>query len=184
MLMARPRIMVVRGDAWSSRAIEGFGGGWPSHMANLLSDGSVWDARDDRIRYGRQLYLPGVRHRPAGYLAAENSKWAIFEAGDGSEAVYDLWLSALASQEGKPYDRNGILDFATGLLTGEYKDQNYAAKDSKAWFCDEYAIWAAGQVQLLTWPLPLRIFSQTPGSGLNLFIGAGWKLVSQVGFTS
>jgi hypothetical protein len=180
--MTRPRILVVRGDAISSRAIEGFGGGWPSHMANVLADGSVWDARDDKIRFGGEVYSPGVRHRPAGYLPAENKHWELFEAPSGSESVYDRWVSDLASQEAKGYDENGIGDFAWGLFTGEYSDKNYASDDpakSLAWFCDEYAVWAAGRNKLVPWPIPTKIYTLTPGAALMLFIGAGWVKVGQ-----
>lgn len=178
--MPRPRILVVRGDALSSRCIEGFGGGWPSHMANVLADGSFWDARDDEIRFGGDIYSPGVRHRPAGYLERENKRWELYEAPSGSEAVYDRWAADLATQEGKSYDGYGIVGFARGLFTGEYKDTNYASDNpalSKAWFCDEYAVWAAGKNGLTPWPIPTKIYTLTPGAALMYFIGAGWKRI-------
>jgi len=180
--MPRPRIMVTRGDALSSRAIEGYGGGWPSHMANLLADGSVWDARSDVINFGGVKYPAGVQHRPAGYLEAENAKWAIFEAPPGSERVYPYWVELLQSQEHKPYDHAGIIAFGVGVFTGKFQDQNYADDKSTAWFCDEYSIWAAGKPGLIPWPLPLKISRQTPGAGLNLFIGARWRLTAAKGW--
>jgi len=176
--------MVVRGNEFASRAIEGFGGGWPSHMANLLADGSVWDARDDLVTFDGVTYHPGVQHRPSGYLEAENQKWAIFEAPAWSEAIYDDWVATLATQKNKPYDRAGIIDFGKGIITGKYVDQNWAEDNSIAWYCDEYCIWGAGKFGLIPWPLPLKIFTQTPGSGLNLFIGAGWQLTASQGFDS
>jgi hypothetical protein len=179
--MSRPRIMVVSGGAYSSRAIELVGGGTWSHMANLLADGSVWDARDDVVKFGGVTYGKGVQHRPAGYLEAENKKWAIFEAPSWSEAVYDEWVALLATQRRKPYDQHAIEDFVPGLLYGEFKDQNYAEDQSLAWFCDEYCIWGSGRLSLVPWPLPLKIYAQTPGSALNIFIGAKWSLVSSYG---
>jgi hypothetical protein len=148
-------------------------------MANLLDDGSVWDARDDIIHFGSVWYPTGVQHRPAEYLTAENKEWAIFQAPAGSEKVYDHWVVTLQSQKGKPYDEVGIWDFAKGLVTGWYEDRNYAPAETggKAWFCDEYAVWAAGWADLIPWPLPMPIFTLTPGSALNLFIGAGWDMV-------
>lgn len=172
---------MVAGGACSSRAIEVVGGGTWSHMAGLLADGSVWDARNDTIKYAGKVYPPGVQHRPAGYLEAENKKWAVFEAPSGSETFYGEWVALLASQEHKPYDKHAIEDFVPGLLYGKFVDQNYADDKSLAWFCDELQIWAAGRVSLIPWPLPLKIYAQTPGAGLNLFIGAGYKLVASQG---
>lgn len=173
--------MMVGGSACSSHAIEAVGGGEWSHMAGLLADGSFWDARADVIKFGGMAYQPGVQHRPAGYLQAENKRWAIFEAPAGSDSVYDQWVALLASQVGKPYDKHGILDFVPGLLTGNFEDQNYADDKSLAWFCDELQIWAAGRLGLLPWPLPLKLFAQTPGAGLNLFIGASWSMIASAG---
>lgn len=179
--MSRPRVMVVRGDSLSSRAIEGFGGGWPSHMANLLADGSFWDARDDLITFDHTTYPRGVQHRPAGYLQTENKQWSVFQAPAGTEKHYHAWVEALESQKGKPYDSVGIWDFARGMVTGKYEDWDYAPEEpasSKAWFCDEYATWAAGKLGLIPWPIPVEIFTLTPGSALNLFIGAGWEFTA------
>lgn len=178
--------MVVRGAQFASRAIEGFGGGWPSHMANMLADGSFWDARDDFVQYEGIPYEPGVQHRPAGYLQAAYARWAIFEAPAGSESAYDKWVATLGSQGGKTYDQIGIRDFAEGLLTGQYKDRNWGPlvpSQSKAWFCDDYSVWAAGTNAVLPWPIPIPIFTFTPGAALNLFIGAGWKLTESKGLS-
>lgn len=176
---------MVRGDAWSSRAIEGFGGGWPSHMANLLADGSVWDARDNKITYGGQSYPAGVHHRPAGYLEAENKRWAILEPPAGGELKYNDWVKTLESQEGKPYDQIGIMDFAKGLVTGKYEDRNWGPDDpsaSAAWFCDEYAVWAAGINGLVPWPIPVPLFTLTPGSALIFLMGAKWQVTASQNF--
>jgi hypothetical protein len=180
--VSRPRVMVVRGGGLSSRAIEGFGGGRWSHMANMLADGSFWDARDDIVTFQGVSFPRGVQYRPAGYLQAQAKEWAIFEMETDPDG-YALWVQALKSQQGKPYDQAGILDFAAGLFTGRYADRNYAEKDpsnTKEWFCDEYAVWAAAKVGLIPQPPPeLAIYTLTPGSALNLFIGAGWKMTGQ-----
>jgi hypothetical protein len=146
-------------------------------MANVLASGTVWDARSDLVTFEKVTYPRGVQRRPLKYLIDGMEDWAMFEAPDGSEKVYEKWAAALKSQEGKPYDKLGILDFATGLFTGRYKDKNYACKESAAWFCDEYSVWAAGQVGLIPWPIPVAIYTLTPGAALNLFLGAGWNLV-------
>lgn len=176
---------MVRGDGLSSRAIEGFGGGWPSHMANVLDDGTVWDARDDLVKFGEMVYPSGVQKRPLGYLYAEYKEWAIFEAPVYMAPMYGDWVEALESQVGKPYDSVGIMDFVEGIFTGNYEDYDYAPdapQDSKAWFCDEYAVWAAGSVEAIPkLPPELPVFTLTPGSALNLFIGAGWEMVDHRG---
>lgn len=171
--------MVVRGDGLSSRAIEGFGGGRWSHMANVLADGTVWDARDDHVAYKGVVYPRGVQHRKLGYLVDQYKQWSLFQAPIWATQYYDDWVRTLESQVGKPYDSVGIWDFVTGMLTGKYEDYNYAPTDpsgSKAWFCDEYAVWAAGKMGLIPWPLVVPVFTLTPGSALNLFLGAGWEL--------
>lgn len=183
--MSRPRILVARGDRLTSRAIEGFGGGWPSHMANMLADGSFIDARDDEVCAGGVFWAAGVEHRPAGYLQTENKRWAIFEAPAGSDRLYDGWVASLEGQIGKAYDQIGILDFAEGLFTGKYKDRNWGPlvpAESKAWFCDDFSVWAAGSNGLLPWPILIPLFTLTPGSALNFFIGAGWRLTESKGF--
>jgi hypothetical protein len=181
--MSLPRIIVVRGDGLSSRAIEGFGGGRWSHMANVLGDGTVWDARDDWVKHEGVTYAKGVQRRSMNYLLEQYKTWAIFEAPKGLEKSYEPWVAALRSQSGKPYDQAGIMDFVKGMFTGKYEDYNYAPAapdESKAWFCDELAVWAATRAGLLP-PIPISIYTLTPGSALNLFLGAGWCLVDYRG---
>jgi hypothetical protein len=188
-----PRIMVVAADAISSRLIEGFGGGRWSHMANILTSGTILDARDDWTparpgwdsgngvlvdRSGK--VKPGVRLRPGGYLDG-SPRWAVFEGP--ADARYAKWEAAGRSILGRPYDSVGIEDFAVGLFTGRYDDKNYAPKNpaaSKAFFCDEASVFMAATAGYFQWP-PLPIFTLTPGAALNLFIGAGWKLIRHRG---
>lgn len=175
----RPRIMTVAGAALSSRLIEGFGGGQWSHMANVLLDGTILDARVDWIKVDTSWYKPGVQLRPAGYLDVE-PRWAVWEAPPHAEAVYSDWLAAGRRQLDKPYDKTGIYDFATGLFTGKYRDRNWGGEGSRAWFCDMLATWMAVHVGLVPQP-PTRIYTLTPGAALNLFVGAGWRLVASRG---
>ena len=172
---ARPRIMVVGGSAASSRAIERAGFGPWSHMAGLLADDAVLDARDDVVGGT----APGVQLRAAHYLDSQ-PRWAIFEAPTADH--YQAWEAALRSQLGKPYDSRGIVDFAESVFTGNYADPNYAAAQSKAWFCDELQAWAAVQSgDLAQVPPWFHFFAQTPTGALNLFIGAGWQCVASQG---
>lgn len=178
----RPRIRVVAGDELSSRMIEGFGGGQWSHMANILADRTVIDARSDRMRIDGHAIDAGVQLRPAGYLDCA-PRWAEFEAPPGSDEAYEVWRKAGFSQIPKDYDVTGILDFASALFTGHYRDREYAPENpsaSKAWFCDELAVWMARKAKLIPVP-PTAIYTLTPGSALNLFIGAGWRLVDHRG---
>lgn len=173
--MAKPRIMVVGGDAFSSVAIERAGFGRWCHMANILADGTVLDARDDEVCG----IAPGVRLRPAGYLDTE-PRWALFEAP--TDAHYAAWEAAGRAQLGKPYDQRGILDFAEATFTGDYVDANYAGADSKAWFCDCVASWmaiTAGDIPQP--PKELLLFTLTPSSALLLFIGAAWTQIASKG---
>lgn len=188
----RPRIMVVgsggawwRPSTWFSHAIEGIAGGPWSHMANVLGDGSIWDAQNVPLVMDGKLYPAGVQHRPAGYLDP-CERWAVFEAPAGSEAHYAAWVKDLESQEGKPYDFPGIWDFPRAMLLGRYTDPDYAPEapqDSKAWFCDEYCDWAAIRRGLIPRP-PTPPYTFSPGASLNLYVGARWRLVKLKGFTA
>lgn len=171
----KPRIMVVGGSARSSVVIERAGFGPWSHMAALLADDSVLDARDDSV--GGQP--PGVHIREAHYLDSE-PRWAIFEAP--TEYNYLLWVTTLRSQLGKPYDSRGIIDFAESVFTGDYTDPNYAGAQSRAWFCDCLQAWAAIESGDLPQPPPyVKLFTLTPTASLNLFIGAGWQCTASKG---
>jgi hypothetical protein len=178
--MTLPRIMVVGASSWSSRLIEDFGQ-W-SHMANLLDDGTALDARFDHVTYQGKKYSPGVQLRPAHYLDSQ-PRWAVFEFG--TPEMYEPWLQAGLGQIGKPYDSRGIMGFVSGLLSGSFKDREYAPQNpakSKAWFCDELSLFMAwrgcGYLKLPENFLPYR---QTPGAALNLWLGAGAKLVASRG---
>lgn len=173
--MPYPRIMVVGGSALSSRVIERAGFGPWSHMAAILSDDTVLDARDDVVGGA----LPGVQLRTSHYLDKE-PRWAIFEAP--THVNYPAWETALRTQISKPYDQRGIWDFAESVFTGQYVDKNYASYGSIAWFCDALQLWGAVQSgDLPAAPSWFHYFAQTPTGALNLFIGAGWRLVSSTG---
>lgn len=158
---------MVAGAGKSSKLIEYWGGGGWSHWANVLEDGSIWDARSD-VEGGKP---PGVQHRPAGYLDAQPRR-ALLEFG-GPEH-YGPWAAALESQEGKPYDKVGIKDFATG----SYTDRNW--RDESAWFCDEYGLWAAEQACAVP-KVPVPLFRINPGAAMLYILGAGARVVQTWG---
>lgn len=167
--------MVTGGSQRSSQVIERAGFGPWSHMAGLLADDQIIDARDDAVGGAP----PGVRFREAHYLDKE-PRWAIFEAPTGDH--YEGWHLAQVGQVGKPYDTRGIRDFIESIFTGEYNDPNYCGAYSKAWFCDCFQAWVAitsGDIPKP--PAFVKLFTLTPTSALNLFIGAGWRLADSKG---
>jgi hypothetical protein len=174
--MTLPRIIVVAAPGLASKAIEDFGG-W-SHMGNLLTDDTVLDARADRMTFGGKTIEAGVQLRPAHYLDSE-PRWAIYEFG--TEEMYGAWAMAGLKQIGKPYDMKGINRFGEGLITGDESDSNYNPLNpasSTAWFCDELSIYMAWQCRYFNLPAGYLPFLQTPGAALNLFLGAGAKLIA------
>lgn len=153
-------------------------------MANILEDDTVLDARNDAMTFRPPWgHVPaGVRLRPPGYLQASNRKWAIYEFG--APAMYVPWRDALLSQLGKPYDQAGIWAFVRGFLTGRHTDRNYNRADpsrSRAWFCDALAIFGANACHYFDLPANYSPYDQTPGAALNLWIGAGARLVAARG---
>lgn len=172
---AHIRVMFTAGSEFSSRAIEWWGGGGWSHMANILSDGSVIDARNDVVKFNDQSFDTGVRHRPKGYLEAEYGRWieleipcTVFQARS--------WEAHLWSQVGKPYDQLGIL----GFLTGSLKDRNW--RDESAWFCDELALWAQEKANICP-RLLTPVFRVTPGSALLIDMALGASIVASKGLS-
>lgn len=180
--MSLPRIMVVGAPGILSRAIEGFGAGRWSHMANLLSDDTVLDARYDVVEYENKATPSGVQLRPRGYLHSQ-PRWAVYEFG--TPKMYAPWEAAGRSQLGKPYDSSGIWDFAKGIFTGKYADGNYNAQkpgQSTAWFCDALAVFMASWgCHYLHLPGDFTPYTLTPGAALDLFIGRGARLIGSRG---
>lgn len=150
-------------------------------MANVVSERTVLDARDDFVKHDGMTYPKGVQLRSIDYLTERYKTWAIFEAPRWTEKSHEFWFNTLGTQVGKPYDQAGITDFVKGMFTGKYEDYNYAPSnpdETKAWFCDELCVWAAMVSGILP-PIPVPIYTLTPGSALNLFIGAGWEISAQ-----
>lgn len=170
------RVMFTAGSEFSSRAIEWFGGGGWSHMANVLPDGSIIDARNDIVKFGDQCFPAGVQHRPKGYLEAECSRWLVLEIPCTIHQVKS-WESNLRSQVGKPYDQIGILDFVTGGI----RDRNW--RDESAWFCSELGIWAQENSGICP-PLEAPVFRIPPGEALLIDMALHGRVVSSKGLST
>lgn len=174
-MSARIRVMFTAGSEFSSKAIEWFGGGGWSHMANVLADGSIIDARNDIVKFNGVCYPTGVQHRPKGYLEAECSRWVVLEIPC---TVFQArsWELNLWSQVRKPYDQIGIMDF----VTGGAKDRNW--RDESAWFCSELGIWAQEKAVICP-PLATPVFRIPPGEALLITMALGGMVVASKGLT-
>lgn len=126
-------VLFCSGPDWESAEIERFGGKY-SHVATLLPGGKeVLDARSDVIKG----IAAGVQIRPASYLGAPYVV-DLYEI-PCTEAQLDAAYSRLRTQLGKPYDKIGIINFGTGMITGDFEDRNW--RNESAWFCDELCVW-------------------------------------------
>lgn len=162
------RVRFVADQSFVSRTIGWFGGGIWSHMATYISDDIVIDSRMDII----QGILPGVRERPIEYLD-RYKQWLTLEI-PCTEVQEAACITALRSQLGKPYDKIGIWNFATGSMD----DTNW--RDLSAWFCDALAIWAqevAGICPFLTLPA-VRL---TPSTAFLIDQALGGKVIASKG---
>lgn len=173
---AHIRVMFTAGSELSSKAIEWFGGGGWSHMANILPDGSVIDARNDIVKFNGHSFPTGVQHRPKGYLEAECGRWIELE-NPCTVFQAKAWEAHLWSQVGKPYDQIGILDFVTGSL----KDRNW--RDQSAWFCSELGVWALEKAGICS-ALAAPVFRIPPGEGLLISMALGGTVVASKGLST
>lgn len=161
-------VLFCSGDDAASEMIERVGGKY-SHVATLLPGGTqVLDARSDVI----EGVAPGVQIRPASYLAGYTVD--LYEL-PCTQAQLDSVYTRLRSQLGKPYDKAGIINFGTGIITGDFSDRNW--REESAWFCDELAVWAWEQAGVCP-PLPITPNRITPG-GACLIAGALRAAVSR-----
>jgi hypothetical protein len=172
---AHIRVMFTAGTEFSSRLIEWFGGGNWSHMANILPNGTVIDARSDIVKFQGRCFPTGVQHRPKGYLQAESPRWVEIEI-PCSTAQARAWEECLWSQVHKPYDTVGIVGFVTGSL----KDRNW--RDQSAWFCSELGVWAQEKAGICP-PLAAPVFKIPPGEGLLIAMALGGKVVASHGLS-
>ena len=119
----------VRGHGLASLAIEWFGGGGFSHVTTLWDKEHVLDSRLEG----------GVQIRPVGSLGSEVTTWVSIPTSPGRIAKC---RNVLDSQVGKPYDKQGIWNFASGSA----RDRNW--RNQTAWFCDELAVWSWEQAEI------------------------------------
>jgi hypothetical protein len=124
--MTRPTIRPAPEHKGKIRFLLMCGGGWQSflirtrsdvvnlysHMACLLHDDSIVDARDDIMKIDGKVYLAGVQHRPVGYFWPQK-RCDVYEHAVPL-AVQDVWEGWLLRQAAKgiPYDAEAILGFA------------------------------------------------------------------------
>lgn len=129
-----------RGNEPSSWLIGWFGAEYWSHAYTLLPGGvNVVDARADHV--GGEP--PGVYVRPMSYLDDAERLILRFKADPSRIAVAHAFL---LGQEGKPYDKRGILDIATGRLM---KPGARDWRDPAAWFCSEFQVWGAETARMI-----------------------------------
>jgi hypothetical protein len=107
-------------DDLSSKAIQAFSRGWPSHVDAILPDGGLLGARSDTC-WG---IPPGVQIRPPGYATFIRTQVIQLYSAAAQEAA---WLAFLHAQLGKPYDEVAILGFAV--------DHDW--RDPRKWFCSD-----------------------------------------------
>lgn len=144
-------VVFVADKTLSGRAISCFGGDFWDHMAIMIDDETVIDARSDVIRG-----IPaGVEKRPVDYLWHYSSYVRLEMPCDDHQRHMVIW--ALKNELHKPYDRIGILDFALCRM----KDRNW--RDRTAWFCDELAVYAMEIGRVLD-PVLLPIYRLKPGN--------------------
>jgi hypothetical protein len=161
--LQRLLVGLEHGAGFFSGAIEWLAGGYFSHYTTVLPSDSryVIDARNDGMTIDGDWIKAGVQRRPVSYLKDSQMLWLELSLpGPQARAVE----CALRSQIDKPYDKVGILAFATG------KYKNYNWRDESAWFCSELGIWALEQAGVCN-ELPLTPNRITPGDGA-LVVGA------------
>jgi hypothetical protein len=169
MIAKKIKVRFCAAAGFTSWLIEWDGASAFSHMANFLADGRILDARvDDPCGNGC-----GVQIRPGNYLDSVK-RWIDVEIDCTADQARD-WELALLSQEGKPYDKTGIVDF----ITGSYKDRNW--RSESAWFCDELGIWAQEQAGICP-RLTAPTFKLTPGAACLIDIALGGRIVASKGF--
>ena len=128
-----------------SRAIQIFSRGWPSHVDNVLADGTLLGARSDSVGG----MPPGVQIRPANYEVWTKTQSIRLNATAAQETT---WLNFLTAQIGKPYDKLAIAAFAV--------ERDWREDD--AWFCSELAAAALESCGWFPKPLANTVNEITP----------------------
>jgi len=118
--MAEIVLQFVEGSGFGSGMIKWFGHGAYSHVDSVLPDGRLLGARNDAVGGVK----PGVRIRPADYVASENVSRVVLLVGDRMRDDYYAFIDA---QLGRAYNKTAILAFAFGA---EWSNP-------EAWFCSQ-----------------------------------------------
>jgi hypothetical protein len=143
------------GAGISSRAIEWFSAAPFSHVAAVWSPTEYLDAHADTIAGIK----PGVQIRPQ---LIEVADLKVMMQLDMKDWQITIWRSFLQKQIGLPYDKPGIIGFATG--------RDWREPDS--WFCSELqaaALEACGRCPKLYTPNN----KITPGALANIVSALG-----------
>jgi hypothetical protein len=113
-LRGRIRFLLMCGYGWESFLIRTRSDivNLYSHMACLLSDDSIVDARADIMKINGVVYPAGVQRRPAHYFWPQ-VRCDVYERAVPM-AVQHAWetYNLVQARKGIPYDAEGILGFA------------------------------------------------------------------------
>jgi hypothetical protein len=157
---------LVQGRGVSSSLIGWFGGGGYSHIDVITPKGMLRGARSDVI---------GGAHKP-GYFdrTPDYDDWVrqtVFTLSTTPDQEKKYWDFSNA-QLGKPYDKRGILGFATG---------NRDWHDASEWFCSE-EVCANGEYAGL-WPEMFEAcWRVDPGDMAFIFCALGAKREEKLPF--
>lgn len=153
------RWQLVQAKGPASWTIGWFGGGGYSHSDVITPTGKLRGARSDIIG---GAHKPGYFDRDWDYAAKNWIKRTVFtlEVSPLQEKRY--WEFS-EEQIGKPYDRRGILGFATGE-----RDWH----DPTSWFCSE-EIYANAEYAAIFNPTPDDMWKVDPGDLVFSFAQAG-----------
>ena len=157
------RWQLVQGLGISSKFIGWFGGGGYSHVDVITPTGALRGARSDIIGGATK---PGYFDRVPFY-----DRWikrCIFTLAVDPAKEKRYWDFSNA-QLGKPYDKRGILGFATGE-----RDWH----DPSAWFCSE-EVYANCEHAEIFKHMPADAWKVDPGDLVFAFAQAGatWEII-------
>lgn len=158
------RWQLVQGRELSSKLIGWFGGGGYSHVDVITPTGKLRGARSDIIG---GAHKPGYFDRDWNYAQKDWIKRTVFTL-DVTERQEKLYWEFSDKCIGAPYDKRGILGFATGK-----RDWH----DPAAWFCSEQ-VYADCECAGIFNPMPEDAWKVDPGDLVFSFAQAGatWEV--------
>lgn len=158
------RWQLVQASGISSNLIGWFGGGGYSHVDVITPQGKLRGARSDIIG---GAHKPGYYDRDWDYGKKQWVKRTIFTLDVDPIKEKRYWEFSERCI-GAPYDKRGILGFATGR-----RDWH----DPKAWFCSEQ-VQANSEFAAILNPTPDDVWKVDPGDLVFSFCQAGctWEI--------